>query len=222
MYEEPGAMRRFKQLLMSCINLDILHLRLPCDHEGRTNWASDGNGIYNLGVESENKLTSPLKELIYHNRGGYTGRNNYIPISFFDLSQLRRLELRGHHMISFTRALQGKIKHLDTLSIEYFCFGESYDFGRRVLEDFISSIRGLKNLRLVNPTLQFPISVLCLHGQTLENLSIRHPRRGNEPYSMIVKSNPYLPIQLDELNDFCPHLCSMALDMEMLLHRLVC
>jgi hypothetical protein len=221
MYEEPEAMRRFKQLLMSCKNLEALHLRLPTDHEGRTNWASDGNGIYNFGVEADDRLSSPLKELVYHSRGGYTGRDNFIPSSFFDLSQLSRLEVRGHHMISFTRTLQGKFKQLESLEIEYFCWGENYEYGLRVLDDLISSIRGLKNLKLVNPISQLPISTLCLQGDTLQNLYLRHPRRGHEPYSMIIKPKPYIPVELDELNHRCPHLSSLALDMAILMDDLV-
>lgn len=202
-------MRWLKDVLLSSKSLERLSMTLPRLETGRIDFSDDGLGSYDLCVEPGERLES-LNKLVYESRIPFT--KPLIPTSFFNWDKICHLELRGHRMISFLRTLSPHNLQLHTLIVEFFCMGESYDTGLEVLDDIITRTRGLKVLTLVNPTLQLPVSTISLHGNTLEELTIRHPRRGSEPYSMMVAPYPYLPDSLDTLCSDCPHIWSLTLD----------
>jgi hypothetical protein len=49
-YEHPVTMRWLKDVLLSSCNLEILHLTLPRNQDGRIDWSCDGLGAYDFCV----------------------------------------------------------------------------------------------------------------------------------------------------------------------------
>jgi hypothetical protein len=117
-------------------------------------------------------------------------------------------------MYHFIKSLKGHQLVLESFKVEFIYpqFQAALDIP--ILEDFISSFRGLETLDLTSPFQQFPISTIALHGDTLKHLSIHHPMRwGAAPGTRLVLPKPYSPADLDSLNDTCAHIVSLALDM---------
>jgi hypothetical protein len=210
----PGPMPRLKEIILSCERLEVLRFRLPRDSDGCLPHSSTPSTQFDLYVEPGDKLP-PLKELVIDSRITHDKSTiSMIPKTFWNWSKIRHLELRGQGMIRFSESIRGEITYLKTLVIEHFCSILSY--GRepnRAIEDFIVSIRCLQNLKLTNHTRQIPISTFASHGETLERLAILHPRKAITP-GFDSRAFPYHPKQLDQLNESCPRLTSLALDME--------
>jgi hypothetical protein len=142
----------------------------------------------------------PLTELVIDSIfvSGKHGRI-LVPDGFWNWTQIRHLELRGQGFHRFLVSIQGKISPLDTLIIEHFCFVTGFNgVATRDLEDFIISVRGLKNLKLLNHTRRLSISAFAHLGSTLEKLSILHPREAFTPGIRYSPAEPYLPEHLDE------------------------
>src|SRR4051812_23576229 len=101
-YENASSTTRFKEVLISCPNLEVLHLRYPREEQSRT---LPREGL-DFGVETGEKLHH-LKELVYECcSGSYTTEERKtIPSTFFDFTELRHLELRGKHMHGFIESL---------------------------------------------------------------------------------------------------------------------
>ena len=214
----PGPMPRLKEVILSCMRLEVLRLHLPRDEDGYLPPSRTLSMQFDLYVKPDEKLP-PLKELTIDSR--ITHDNNkisLIPKSFWNWSQIRHLELRGQSMSRFLNSIQGHISYLETLVVEHFCSTLAYNGGaNRVLEDFVVSIHGLQSLKLTNNTRQIRISTLAVHGNTLERLTVLHPRRPVSP-GLSSKACPYTPKDLDELRESCPRLISLALDMEVRSH----
>lgn len=212
----PGQMRRLKEIILSCKRLEVLHLRLWRNEDGRLPTSQAESSEFDLCVESGDKLP-PLKELAIDSKifTPTSPTTVSIPSTFWNWSQIRHLELRGQNMLFFLESIRGQILHLDTLIIEHFFYEAGYDGDAdRVLEDFIISIHGLKNLKLINPTKQISISTFAHHGSTLERLTVLHPRKTVLLYSGYTNACPYEPADLEYLRESCPRLRSLALDME--------
>jgi hypothetical protein len=116
-------------------------------------------------------------------------------------------------MLVFIASLEGKISSLQSLVLKHCCESWMYDDdAEKYLENFINGLHGLKELQLINHTRQIAISAISSHGKTLERLAILHPK--SQGFSAIpTPAEPYTGAQLDELNESCPHLISLGLDM---------
>jgi hypothetical protein len=81
-------------------------------------------------------------------------------------------------MILFVKEITGYIKYLEALKIENSRYmGHAPENATQVLNDFISELRGLVNLQLIDPSVQLPVSTFTGLGTTLRafatiNLSI--------------------------------------------------
>lgn len=208
-------MRQLILVICSCKRLEILHIRLPRDEDGFLPFSDAHWPQIDRLVEPGEKLLA-LKELALDCRVTHDNHAmGLIPLGFWNGTQIRHLELRGPcYFRSLQHLMQGKILRLDTLVIEHFCSVRDYRDVNRILEDFIISTRGLKNLKLLNHAQRIPISTFAHHSSTLERLSILHPRKGIIPGTLYTPAHAYLPEHLDALREACPHLISLALDMK--------
>lgn len=208
----PGPMPCLKEVILSCMRLEVLRLRLPRDEDEYLPPSRSPSMQFNLYVRPDERLP-PLKELAIDSR--ITRDNNtmsLIPTSFWNWSQILHLELRGQGMSRFLNSVQGHISYLENLVVKHFCSILAYNGGwNRVLEDFVVSIHSLQSLKLTNNTRLIPISTLALHGNTLQSLTVLHPRRAISP-SLSSKACQYTPKDLDDLRESCPRLTSLALD----------
>jgi hypothetical protein len=114
-YEDPGTTRRLKEVLVSCPNLEILHLRIP-RIDGRAEWQSDHRGAFDLCAEPGDQLP-PLRELVFESRWEI-GFQPFVPNTFWNWSRIRHLELCGLDMAYPIVTITGQIKYLQTLIIE--------------------------------------------------------------------------------------------------------
>ncbi|KAE8443787.1 hypothetical protein EG329_001381 [Mollisiaceae sp. DMI_Dod_QoI] len=208
-YEHPVSMRWLKDALISSKNLEVLHLSPPRNHDGRIEWRNDDLGQYDLCVEEGERLES-LTELVYESRSFYATK--LIPVSFFNWSKIRHLELRGHILRHYVHFLQTQEVYFHTLVLESIASSAYLQAGNKFLDEFLNHLHGLKRLALVTPLDQIPIDTIALHGDTLRSLSIRFIRRSVDPYSILVNIPPYEVQQIDSLNTSCPHISSLALD----------
>ncbi len=211
-YEHPVTMRWLKDVLLSSLNLRILHLTLPRDRDGKVEWRADGLGFYDLCVQQGERL-SPLTELVYEWRVPGQAERSIIPASFFDFTQIRHLELRSPTIDLFLIALKDQSLHIETLIIDY---SRSYNAKRDAIQNFLSRIRGIQKLRILSTwgQWQLPISTVTAFGDTLKILELRFTRddrnasgSGNSLYS-------YLPEDLDELRISCSQISSLTLGMQ--------
>jgi hypothetical protein len=166
-------------VLLSCKSLQVLHLTTPRDH-GFPVLGSDGLGANDPCAEPCKKR-GPLTELVYEAKCGPSARG-FVPIWVFDWTQLRHLELQRFKLIDFIKSLIGTQLCLAMLILEYICEEHGYVKGRHVVEDLITSFRGLKRLYLINPTTHPAMPTISLHGDTIKDLTIRYPRYGKDPY----------------------------------------
>jgi hypothetical protein len=211
---ELESTRSLLEVVMSCSNLEVLHLRVP-NNGGRHVWqVDDFNAPHDFGALPGDRLP-PLRELVYesHFTSFIPGTKPFIPKSCWDWSRIRHLELRGQNMILFVKEIAGQIKYLETLKVENFChIGYAHEYATQVLVDFISELRGLVNLQLINPSVKLPISTITGLGTTLQRLCYHKPRypwvRPGLRYAI-----PLSPKELDCISEDCPHLTSLALHM---------
>lgn len=208
-YEHPVSMRWLKDVLLSSKRLEVLHLTLPRNRDGRIYWGYDDLGTYDLGIEEGEQLES-LTELVYESRCYYPMK--IIPLSFFPWSKIRHLELRGHVLRHYASYLLTQDVYFETLVLEF--IAGHLEEGDRIINELLSQVRGLEHLELVNPYEQLPIDIIALHGSTLKSLSNRFVRRSVDPYSFVLHTPPYTIPQLESLNVSCSHINYLALDIE--------
>ncbi|CZR67343.1 uncharacterized protein PAC_17242 [Phialocephala subalpina] len=208
-YEHPVSMRWLKDVLLSSKKLEILHLTLPRNRDGRIEWGHDDLGVYDLCIEDGEQLEN-LKELVYECR--CYDFKKIVPISFFNWSKIRHLELRGHVLRYYVDYLRTQDVYFQTLVLEFIATCGYRVDGDKIVDDFITQLHGLERLELANPYDQLPVSTIALHGNTLKSLSIRFIRRSVDPYSFLGLTLPYEVPQLESLNVSCPHITSLALD----------
>lgn len=133
-YEEPVIMRWLKDVLLSSKNLEVLHLTLPRNNNGNIEWHCDGLGAYDLCVEDSERLDS-LTELVYESRLPDETENQLIPMSFFNWSKIRHLELRGPSLSRYVKYFQTQDVRFETL----------------LLENVLREELGIKHIRPIHP-----------------------------------------------------------------------
>jgi hypothetical protein len=213
-YEHPIAMRWLKNVLLGSPNLRILHLTLPRTRDGKVDWLADGHGTYDLCVQPGERL-SPLTELVFETRKPLEDDRSIIPSSFFDFTQMHRLELRGFNMDRFLLPLASQLLRLQSLTILY--FNKPLEERGNVLEKFVSSIRGVRTLRIIISVRLPPISTFFVFAGTLNTLELRFARQAYDSYTFSrgVERTSYTPDDLDALREACPQISSLILDMIM-------
>lgn len=87
-------------------------------------------------------------------------------------------------MFPFVDSMEGQI--IEFLILGFFCVADAYEAGHHLLEDLISRVRGYGTLSLIDPMSQIPTSTIGIHGETSVGLNIRHPRRTDDPYLVIM------------------------------------
>jgi hypothetical protein len=213
-YEHPVAMRWLKNVLLGSPNLRILHLTLPRTRDGKVDWLADGHGTYDLCVQPGERL-SPLRELVFETRKPLEDDRSIIPSSFFDFTQMRRLELRGFNMDRFLFPIASQLLRLQSLTILY--FNKPLEERGNVLETFVSSIRGVQTLRIVISVRLPPISTFFVFARTLNTLELWFARQAYDSYTFSrgLERTSYTPDDLDALREACPQMSSLILDMVM-------
>ncbi|KAE9379586.1 hypothetical protein N431DRAFT_159822 [Stipitochalara longipes BDJ] len=213
-YEHPVAMRWLKDVLLSSPKLTILHLTLPRNREGLIEWLADGLGSYDLCAQPGERL-GPLDELVYETRlpaqSAQEHDHTFIPASFFDLTRIRLLTLRGFHTEKFLLALEATPIHVTAIAIT--CCARPSNGG---LENFIPRTRGVETLKIISTADLLPIHTVFHLRDTLTNIELRYTRYGIESISAPVKVHFYSPTDLDDLREACPQISSLVLDMEIL------
>jgi hypothetical protein len=212
--EHLWSTRGLLEVMMSCSNLEVLHLRVP-NNGGWREWQVDGVSVpHDFGALPGDKLP-PLRELVYESRftNLRSGTRSFIPSSCWDWSRIRHLELRGQNMIIFVKGITGQVKYLETLKIENFCgIGYDYEYATQALSDFISEIQGLVNLELINGNVKLQVSTFTRLGATLNRLCYHKPVypwvRPGSRYAI-----PLSPEELGSISEDCPHLTSLTLHM---------
>jgi hypothetical protein len=116
-------------------------------------------------------------------------------------------------MIIFVKGITGQVRYLETLKVENFCgIGYAYEYATQVLNDFISEIRGLVNLELINGNVKLQVSTFTQLGATLNRLCYHKPVypwvRPMGRYAILLS-----PEELGSISKDCPHLTSLTLHM---------
>jgi hypothetical protein len=206
----PMWTKKFKEFVLSCPNIEILHIRIPLI-DGKTEWSVAPTVPYeNFHIAPTDKL-APLRELILESR--HSNPPQIIPSTFWDWSRIQHLELRGPNMFHVVNEIQGQIHQLETLIIEGFCSVRvNFSQVTQLMIDFLSHIHGIVTLKLVNPSAILPISSLTQYGATLKTLCYHTPRDPWAQWSMR-SALPFTPSELDTLSYSCPHLASVTLQM---------
>jgi hypothetical protein len=212
--EEPGSTRGLLEVVMSCPNLQVLHLCVPNDGTRHEWFVEDVTVPHDFGALPGDKLP-PLRELVYESR--FTGlrpcTRPFIPTGCWDWSRIRRLELRGQNMIRFVKEITGRINYLETLKVENFCnVYYAHEYATQVLNDFISQIGGLVNLELINANVVLPVSTFTRLGSTLNRLCYHKPVY---PWvrPCLTYPPPFSQEELGSISEDCPHLTSLTLHM---------
>lgn len=212
-YENPVAMRWLKDVLLGSPKLEIFHLTLPRDRDGKVEWTADGLGSYDLCVESGECL-APLKELLYEiRRPPYTEDRPLIPPSFFNLTQIRCLELKGFDIEKFLVQLKDQPLHLDALTITSFTDPFFSGFNA-TLEELIPQLRGVGTLRIITTMELLPTYHFFHLSDTITDFEFRSARDCIDSFPYMVTRSFFLPNQLDELRTACPLISSLVLDMK--------
>jgi hypothetical protein len=206
----PMWTKQFKEFVLSCPNIEILHIRIPLTDD-KTEWSvAPTVPDENFHIAPTDKL-APLRELILDSR--LSNHPQIIPSTFWDWSRIQHLELRGPNMFHVVNEIQGQIHQLETLIIEGFCSVRvNFSQVTQLMIDFLSHIHGIVTLKLINPSAILPISSLTQYGATLKTLCYHTPRDPWAQWSMR-SALPFTPSELDTLSYSCPHLASVTLQM---------
>lgn len=208
-FGQARYMADFKEFLLNCKKLNVLHIRLPQDDDGRYtrghSWIdeSDGPGV---------KL-APLEKLVLEFPSFHNSDRQLLSSTIWDWSRIRHIEVVGNTMMPFLRSMQGQISSLETLVVERFNFLDQMVEATRVLDEFVCSLKGLRVLKLLVEIKQLPVSSLWLHGETLTTLSLRNPSRPIIPGSRYGPRWQYSPEDIGILQNFCSCLSSLDLNM---------
>jgi hypothetical protein len=201
-------------VVMSCPNLEALHLRVPNDGMRYEWFVDDVNVLHDFGVLPGDKFP-PLRGLVYESRftGFQSGTRPFISTSYWDWSRIRHLELRGQNMIRFVKEITGQIEYLETLKVENFCnVHYAHEYATQVLNDFISEIGGLVNVELINANVVLPVSTFTRLGSTLNRHCYHKPVY---PWvrPCLIYPPPFSQEELGSISEDCPHLTSLTLHM---------
>lgn len=204
-YQQTKIASQFKELLIGCPGLEILHIkkqRLWHVRPGR-----QAIPAFDLGILPGDKLP-PVKKLVVELflKG--------LPTRFWDFTNLKHLEVRSHFAFSFFGQLQNPTNCVQTLIVEqrpllgFVSESEEID----ALNTFISNGKGIENLTIINGRVTIPARTICIHGDTLQSLTLHQPRCGPN-YPTLADRPYYSPDDFKMLNRCCPHLSTMIVNL---------
>jgi hypothetical protein len=166
-----------------------------------------------------------LREFVYETNA--TGLP-LIQNSSWDWSRLTRLEVRGPKMLKFLESIQGRVNHLEVLILKAIESLDGDDWTPRpsqeatnlAMNEFLTSVRGLKILDVINCQVQLQFSNVFTQGETLKHFSYYTPRRCRAPGSYMPQ--PTISCQdLKTLRTSCPNLKSLAVHVDITTDDLV-
>jgi hypothetical protein len=167
--------------------------------------------ILTFSSEPGERLES-LKELVYEARQPQLSERQLIPISFFNWSRIRHLQLRGHVMSLYIKSMGTKDVQFETLVLENVISEKQARLGDKSLEHFIAELNGIQQLKIATPPDQLPLEWLKPHGETLKTISIRSAQSSGVTFWMGRFVRPCSISQISSLNASCPNIKSLALD----------
>jgi hypothetical protein len=159
-----------------------------------------------FSIKSDEGIVSP-RELVYEtNASGLPLIQN----SSWDWTRLTHLEVRGSKMLKFLESIQGRVNSLEVLSLKAIECLDGDDWSPRqeatnlAMDDFLSSVRGLKILDVINCQVQLQFSNVFAQGHKLKHFSYYTPRRCRAPGSYMPQ--PTVSYQdLKTLRTSCPN-----------------
>lgn len=211
-----------KKVIRSCRNLKVLRLNLSS--RIILGWTEGLLFTWHFGLDQDGKFP-PLQELVLSH---YTGEWTRAQLKYdlWDWSELRVLKLQCSEAYSILQSLQGLQLRIDTLVLdEYnrpdYSFNNTYyrftDWpaakdAHTLLDNFVLNCSGIQSLHVSCMRGRLPLSTISKHGSSLKSLTTREYIRWNS------RQVPELPAlstdDLNFLNANCPHLESLAVDME--------
>lgn len=205
--QKPGLARRFKEFLIGCSRLEILHIKKSPYWQSQSRTRGRILNSQDLGLMPGDRLP-PVKELVLETFGEEFDAR---AMTFWNTSKLRYLEVRGHFALKFFDQLQNRPNCVETLIVEQYVMpGAPRPIS--ALDSFISNAKRIENLTVIHCLDLIPAQTVAIHGNTLKSLAIHQPRRGTV-YAPLTVSPYYSADEFQMLNRYCPHLSSMVVDL---------
>lgn len=213
----PASLEHLKKFIISCRNLKILRLRQSSDSVYDV---MGGSWRWSFQYE-ERDVFPPLQELTIQNyRVHDYGLQSDDPCKIWDCSMLSHLELRNCQELNFLEALQKLQPCIRTLILD-----NDFQMLSRLdrpfahpglmnpsLNSLVLRCIGLEHLHVSSVCGRLPLPTVAKHGSTLRSLTLRERDRWR-PVATV--SSPNLTAEdLDLVDASCPHLESLAVDME--------
>lgn len=209
-----------KEVVLSCQNLKVLRL----DMSSRVTLGLERGSLlwWYFGLNKDDKFP-PLQELVL---SGYNGEwlRDQSKYDFWDWSELRTLKLQNSKPYSILQSVKDMRLCIDTLIFDDGS-DTSYenppvnladwpprDDADALLDTFVLNCSGVQSLHVSCVSGRLPLSTITKHGSSLKSLTIREHSRWNSPEK---PASPALTAEdLEYLNEHCPYLESLAVDMK--------